>query len=176
MKNMIEVYDNFLPKEVFTPIKEYIFSGRMPWYYMPNSVHDDDKCPQFSHALYVDCEPISDVYNIIKPIFATLNPIGIHRVKFNATPRTATIKEKPLHYDVTGQEDADGNYTDIPNFDICVLYMNDNNGYTYFEDGQKVKSKENRAVLFPSNLPHAGTSSTDTDLRVVLNIDYCKWN
>ena len=54
--------------------------------------------------------------------------------------------------------------------------MNDNNGYTYFEDGQKVKSKENRAVLFPSNLPHAGTSSTDTDLRVVLNIDYCKWN
>ena len=44
---------------------------------MANSVHDDDKCPQFSHALYVDCEPISDVYNIIKPIFATLNPIGI---------------------------------------------------------------------------------------------------
>ena len=79
---LIEVYDNFLPEEVFTPIKEYIFSGQMPWYYMPNSVHDDDKCPQFSHALYVDCEPISDVYNRIKPIFATLNPIGIHRVKF----------------------------------------------------------------------------------------------
>ena len=83
----IEVYDNFLPEEVFTPIREYIFGGRMPWYYMPNSVHDDDKCPQFSHALYVDCEPISDVYNIIKPIFATLNPIGIHRVKFNARQR-----------------------------------------------------------------------------------------
>ena len=116
------------------------------------------------------------IYNIIKPIFATLNPIGIHRVKFNATPRTAKIKEKPLHYDVTGQEDADGNYTNIPNFNICVLYMNDNNGYTYFEDGQRVESKENRAVLFPSNLPHAGTSCTDTDLRVVLNIDYCKWN
>ena len=125
---LIEVYDNFLPEEVFTPIKEYIFSGQMPWYYMPNSVHDDDKCPQFSHALYVDCEPISDVYNRIKPIFATLNPIGIHRVKFNATPRTTKIQEKPLHYDVTGQEDADGNYNDIPNFDICVLYMNDNNG------------------------------------------------
>ena len=77
---------------------------------------------------------------------------------------------------MTGQEDADGNYIDIPNFDICVLYMNDNNGYTYFEDGQKVESKENRALLFPSNLPHAGTSSTDTDLRVVLNIDYCKWS
>ena len=32
------------------------------------------------------------------------------------------------------------------------LYMNDNNGYTYFEDGQRVESKENRTVLFPSNL------------------------
>ena len=26
----IEVYDNFLPTEVFNPIKEYIFGGVMP--------------------------------------------------------------------------------------------------------------------------------------------------
>ena len=45
----IEVYDNFLPTEVFMPIKDYIFSGQMPWYYMPNSVSNDDNCPQFSH-------------------------------------------------------------------------------------------------------------------------------
>ena len=73
----IEVYDNFLPTEVFLPIKEYIFGGQMPWYYMPNSVSSDDNCPQFSHCLYNDLTPISDVYNLIKPIFATLNPIGL---------------------------------------------------------------------------------------------------
>ena len=54
--------------------------------------------------------------------------------------------------------------------------MNDCDGYTYFEDGQKVESKENRAVIFEGDLLHAGTSCTDTDLRVVLNIDYCKWS
>ena len=58
----IEVYDNFLPTEVFTPIRDYIFGGRMPWYYSSSSVRPDDSCPQFSHAMYVDSEPISDVY------------------------------------------------------------------------------------------------------------------
>ena len=61
----IEVYDNFLPEEVFMPIKEHIFSGRMPWYYSDSSVRPDDNCPQFSHAMYVDSEPISDVYNVV---------------------------------------------------------------------------------------------------------------
>ena len=58
--------------------------------------------------------------------------------------------------------------------EMCI--RDSNNGYTYFEDGQKVQSQENRAVIFSGDLLHAGTSCTDTDLRVVLNIDYCKWN
>ena len=172
----VQVYDNFLPTEVFDPIKEFVFSGRMPWYFAPKSVHDGDGCPQFTHGLYVDCLPTSEVFEIFSPILNSLNPLALHRVKFNCTTKTPKIVEKPLHVDVSGPKDDQGRYTHIPDYQICVIYFNDNNGYTYFEDGQKVESKENRAVLFPSNLPHAGTSCTDTDLRVVLNIDYCKWN
>ena len=102
----IEVYDNFLPTEVFNPIKEYIFGGVMPWYYSPTSVMEDDGCPQFSHACYIDSEPISYVYDMIKPVFNTLNPFALHRIKFNATPRTTNIKEKPLHVDVSGPQDS----------------------------------------------------------------------
>ena len=152
----IEVYDNFLPTEVFTPIRDYIFGGRMPWYYSSSSVRPDDSCPQFSHAMYVDSEPISDVYNVVKPIFHTLKPFALHRLKFNAKPRTKNIQKKPLHVDVTGPcESPDPPYPNVPDYHICVLYFNDNNGYTYFEDGQKVESKENRAVLFPGDLLHA---------------------
>ena len=68
----IEVYDNFLPEEVFTPIRDYVFGGRMPWYYMPNSVRKEDNCPQFSHMCYANCVPISDVFEKIKPIFCLL--------------------------------------------------------------------------------------------------------
>ena len=47
----IEVYDNFLPTEVFNPIKEYVFGGVMPWYYSPTSVMEGDGCPQFCHVV-----------------------------------------------------------------------------------------------------------------------------
>ena len=33
-----------------------------------------------------------------------------------------------------------------------ILYMNTNNGYTIFENGDKVESVENRLVTFPNNL------------------------
>lgn len=169
----IEVYDDFLPEEVFTPIKDYVLGGQMPWYHSPSSVRDNDGCPQFSNAIYVDCAPVNmELWNIILPIFGTLNPIGISRVKFNATARTPEIKEKPLHIDIhTGTPES----PNIPDYNICVIYFNDCNGYTYFEDGQRVESKANRAVIFSGDLLHAGTSSTDADLRVVLNIDYSKW-
>ena len=172
----IEVYDNFLPEEVFTPIRDYVFGGHMPWYYMDMSVKKGDGCPQFSHGLYGDSEPRSETYNIVKPIFATLNPFAIHRVKFNATSRTTEIQEKPLHVDITGPSASpEPPFENVPDYNICVIYFNDNNGYTYFEDGQKVLSKENRAVIFSGDLLHAGTSCTDASLRVVLNIDYSKW-
>ena len=172
----IEVYVNFLPEEVFTPIRDYVFGGRMPWYYASNSVKEGDNCPQFSHMCYANCVPISDMFERVKPIFATLNPIGINRVKFNATSRTTEIQEKPLHVDITGPSDSpEPPFENVPDYNICVIYFNDNNGYTYFEDGQKVVSKENRAVIFPGNFLHAGTSCTDASLRVVLNIDYSKW-
>jgi len=92
----------------------------------------------------------------------------LYRIKFNSTPRTSEIIKKPLHYDIS---DAEGN---VPNYNVCIIYINDNNGYTYFEDNQKVESKANRAVIFSGDVLHAGTSCTDSNTRVVLNIDYSK--
>ena len=51
------------------------------------------------------------------------------------------------------------------------LYLNNNNGYTFFGD-DKVYSVENRLVLFNGRTLHGGTTCTDNDLRVVLNINY----
>ena len=53
----------------------------------------------------------------------------------------------------------------------CVIYLNDNNGYTEFRDGKKILSVKNTAVVFDSNLEHRGVPSTDTR-RLVLNINY----
>ena len=55
---------------------------------------------------------------------------------------------------------------------VAIIYLNSNDGYTFFEDGAKIESVENRCIIFPGNLKHAGTSCTDSNLRVVLNINY----
>ena len=60
----------------------------------------------------------------------------------------------------------------VPGSLTAIFYINTNNGYTYFEDGQKIESIENRMVMFPSNIPHAGATCTDEDRRVVLNLNY----
>ena len=65
------------------------------------------------------------------------------------------------------REGVEGWYTSI-------FYLNTNNGYTYFEDGSKVKSIANRFVIFPCYMSHGGASCTDNDNRVVLNINYIK--
>jgi len=52
-----------------------------------------------------------------------------------------------------------------------VLYLNTNNGYTLFEDGRQVDSVANRIVFFDATLPHSGVHCTDTEQRIVLNLN-----
>ena len=44
--------------------------------------------------------------------------------------------------------------------------------YTLFEDGTKVQSKENRVVIFDSQMRHAGIPCTDEKRRVVINFNF----
>ena len=55
-----------------------------------------------------------------------------------------------------------------------IFYINTNNGYTKFENGEKVESVANRMVTFSTNLKHTGTSCTDERTRVVINFNYFK--
>jgi hypothetical protein len=54
----------------------------------------------------------------------------------------------------------------------AILYMNTCNGYTQFENGEKVLSEENKIIVFDSNLKHAAVNQTDTKQRIVININY----
>ena len=147
----VMMYDNFLSQDIFENIREVILGERLPWYHSDSTIYDDG-CPQYSHMFYSDCEPCSSFWEHIKPVVSQLSPLGLTRVKFNATPRTPEIVESPLHYDVIDQDDKP---VDVK---ICILYMNDNDGYTYFEDGSKVESKANRVIMFSGKYKHGGTT------------------
>ena len=95
----------------------------------------------------------------LRAITDQLNAIAILRVKVNATPKGAPVKQWNTDWQLS-----------TPN-KTCVIYLNDNNGYTEFRDGKKILSVKNTAVVFDSNLEHRGVPSTDTR-RLVLNINY----
>ena len=66
-----------------------------------------------------------------------------------------------------------GFHRDHPwNGKTSVFYLNDNDGYTKFQNGQVVESKANRAVIFDAQKPHNSTSTTNAKARFNININY----
>lgn len=78
---------------------------------------------------------------------------------------TDTIVEHGLHRDV---EDAEH----LSDLKTSIMYLNDNNGYTKFEDGTKQHSVSNTMVTFPNSIKHTGSTCTDCNCRMVLNLNY----
>ena len=112
--------------------------------------------------LYYDHQFSDDVTPKLKRLLSTmciqLGAIAVFRIKVNATPKNAP--QQGWHNDLKISTPSK----------TCVLYLNDNDGYTEFRE-DVVNSVENTAVIFDTNLEHRGVSSTDTR-RLVLNINY----
>ena len=171
MMKKVDVKDNFLNEEVFNQIRAGFLDHAFPWYYS-DVVDYEDKLSstsyldnsQMSHFLYSFDQPRSQYFEKIIPIFEPLylldNFISLYRMKANIILRRSKIIEHGFHNDVKFQ---------------CrtgILYLNTNDGYTCFEDGNKIESVENRFVAFDSSLKHSGTTCTNERCRIVLNINY----
>tara|TARA_B100000519_G_scaffold129441_1_gene111809 strand:- start:10 stop:315 length:306 start_codon:yes stop_codon:yes gene_type:complete len=88
-----------------------------------------------------------------------LNAIAILRIKVNATPKNSPEQAWHTDWQISTPSKT------------CVLYLNDNDGYTEFED-KKIDSVANTAVIFDTNIKHRGVSATNVDRRLVLNVSY----
>ena len=98
-----------------------------------------------------------DRYNSYKDHSVNETPSG-----WNCNVRTENIIRHGFHVDVPTDYDSK----------TAILYLNTNNGYTEFENGQRVESVANRLVVFDSALKHTGTTCTDQKRRIVLNLNY----
>ena len=77
---------------------------------------------------------------------------------------TETNIRTPFHIDILKAENFKS-YTGI-------YYVNTNDGYTSFENGDTYNSVENRLITFPSHLRHAGSTPSNTKARFVINFNY----
>lgn len=168
---MVEVFDNFLNERDFKRIEDTLLSSNFPWYYNDSilSYQNENSLKnlndfQFVHTFYTNFNFQSSYSEILYPIIEIINPDSLLRIKANLTTVTEVIKKNEYHVDQK-----------FP-CKVAILYINTNNGFTYFEDGTSVSSVRNRFVVFDSNIKHFGTTSTDSKVRAVLNLNYIKYD
>ena len=168
----MQIIDDFLDYEEFQILKSEIMNPVFDWNYVPMTDSMEEKSNKFSgqfvHLAYSNCVPRTTFFNKLLPVLNRLDVTTLNRVKLNLQPRTEKIIKGLFHTDLGGDMDEETMKT----WTTSLYYINTNDGYTEFENGEKVKSAENRIVKFQSNLKHRGTTCTDEQTRVVINFNY----
>ena len=154
-----QVIDDFVDSDYFEKIQEHFLGGTIPWTFQNGVVLPNDGGYQFIHLMYTEYAPRTPYFDLVEPIFKDLGAASIIRCKANLQPRGSEIVENNFH-------------TDYNNCITAILYVNSNDGYTLFKNGDKIESVANRLVVFDSNLEHTGTNCTDEPCRVVINFNY----
>lgn len=164
----MKIIDNFLSITEFKLAQALLMDYGFPWMWndsVTNQVgYSDPNEFQFVHSFY---EPLSGVVTdfpkwleIIKPYGDKFKPISLMRIKANLNVATQKHITREFHTDFNVK------------CTTAIAYINNNNGYTLFEDGTKVESKENRVVIFNSQMRHAGIPCTDKKRRIVINFNF----
>ena len=123
-----------------------------------------DGIPQFTHTFFLPHSYCSSYHTWIHPILDKLKTTALIRIKANLTMKTQDPFTCNFHTDVTN---------DYKNSKTAVFYLNNNNGYTLFKKGKrKVESVANRIVIFDAKEEHTTVTQTDTNIRVVLNLNF----
>lgn len=174
IKNNKITLKNVLSDEHFKQLTDIIMSDKFPWFYQNHVVHShqsntEEKYQiQFVHKFHEGSNIVTgpELWNMLFPIFAVLQPHTFLRVKANNIPGQNKIVTHGMHCDVS-----------VPLSYTAIFYCNTNNGYTEFKDGDKVFSEANSMVIFPSYMEHTGSTCTDTRCRVNININFVAyWN
>lgn len=181
----IRVVDDFLPRGDYFQIKEHLidkpdipysfYEGKVYGKDANKNLQDSHMCHAFYHLNRFPHEPVTTQYlGLMLPIIARCRVLAIHRIKANLETYSGSEPyESEYHVDWQNEENIKSN------MQAAIYYVNTNNGYTNFKDGEevrKVESVANRMVFFDAELPHRGVSSTDTRYRSVINFNWFTWS
>ncbi len=170
----IEIIDNFLSQSEFEELKTFLMSPRSQWRFVNFIAHKDgrdgDKDGYFVHS-FRDCDPktfkdrfpISPNYQVIDNLMVGIKKKvkfkQILRIRSSLYPRREKQIPDPFHVDYQF------------NHKVCIFYVNSNNGYTLFENGDKVESVANRLMIFDGTEKHCSVVQTDEPARYIININ-----
>jgi len=158
---MFEVVDNFLDKDYFNKIKNFILSDEFPWYYNNHisSKNDPKYFFYFTHTFYKDNMVNSNSHNVWQNFLKKINCKALIRIKASMYVNINQKRKNKSHVDYAYPHKG------------CLFYINSNNGETHFKN-KKVTPKENRAVFFDPSIPHSSSLCSDEKRRVTINFNY----
>ena len=159
----MKIIDDFLSKTDFEITQQFFLGNDLNWKLNNSIANHITGLDQYMlvHPFFDISKPSQNNWSgFLQPLFLKLNAKYILRVKANFRPRTSKGVLSPYHIDM-----------DL-NQQTAIFYLNTNNGYTLFKDGTKVHSLANRLLTFDGNLQHCGCSATDSNYRILLNINY----
>ena len=154
----MKIIDDFLSEDEYQDLCSFIQDSRFPWTY--GKTISESKFCQLTHCFYQFDVPTQFFQNV-EFFREKLEMASLVRIKANLNPVTETLQ---IHDDAW--------HNDFDNMTTAIYYLNTNNGFTKFENGDKVNSVANRIVIFDSNLKHTGTSCTDSYARLLINLNY----
>jgi hypothetical protein len=159
-----KVIDNFLEKTFFDKFKNLLFSEEFTWFFKEHMTDLNQDDSFFAHCFYNDNVPKSIFFkDFIPPIIKKLNIASIVEIRANLNLNKNKKYSSRFHVDR------------IYKCKTAILYLNTCNGYTEIEYNKKlikINSVENRILIFDSNTVHRGVNQTDTERRIVLNMNY----
>jgi ectoine hydroxylase-related dioxygenase (phytanoyl-CoA dioxygenase family) len=160
LQNNIETIQNFLDTEDFNNLKSFLFSPDVEWHFHKSQTPHGNDEEYFDHCFFNKHEITSHNFKLVMPIIKKLNCKAIVQIRSNLIINKNAQLLSGFHTDYEYK------------CKTAILYMNTCNGYTQFENGEKVLSEENKIIMFDSNLKHAAANQTDTKQRIVININY----
>ena len=161
----MKIIDDFLSPSDFEITQNFFQSSDFIWYYNQGIANHKQGLDQFQfvHPFFDISKPSqTDWSPFLQPILTKLNAQYIFRIKANLRPRTSQGVLSDFHTDMKLNQQT------------AIFYLNTNNGYTKFKDNtlDDVPSVANRLITFYGHLEHCGCSATDSNNRIVLNINY----
>tara|TARA_R100000781_G_scaffold5741_1_gene6274 strand:- start:17 stop:520 length:504 start_codon:yes stop_codon:yes gene_type:complete len=162
-----KVVDNFMDISYFYPLQALMFDESTAWYFSPKQLKFDEKArPFFDHTFYLNGVPTSPRYDNLIPTLKFLKVKALSEIRANFVLR----EEKP--YYSAWHCDRDNSFKGSK---TAIYYLNNNNGATILKINNKdikVDSKENRMLIFNSQIKHRQLTQTDTKERMVINYNY----
>lgn len=160
---MIETIDEALHPDVHKYISDLIFKDSLfPFYYVKGVASKKDSDFFFDHILFNLERGVNSNYfnSIALPLIGLIKYKRLIRIKINCYTNQGNQIINNFHVDSTDPHR------------VALYNINDNNGYTEFETGEKIVSKANQMILFDGKLRHRSVTQNNTDLRINININY----